>query len=205
MRRFDPHSGPRRHIYPHFRGFRYPWTTLCCPVLTNPDGLKERGGLFGSLLWAALSATNAVPELRRRIRVEDDTEYILEHNRVDATCTVARADGSFAFTPFAWNEDRNAFLDALPKQIEAGQTQEGLLPKRPLGDDLVYLSCLPWTEVTSVQHAMSGDPLDCVPRIVWGRVPDDGRLTVCLTVHHALVDGRHISAFFAAMQAAVAP
>lgn len=178
---------------------------MCCPVLTNPDQLREQGGLFGSLLWAALCAANAVPELRRRIRVEDRGEFILEHDRLDATCTVAREDGSFAFTPFAWNEDRDAFLKALPDQIEAGRTQEGLLPERPLGDDLVYLSCLPWTEVTSVQHAMGGDPLDCVPRILWGRVPDDGRLTVCLTAHHALVDGRHIAEFFAAFQAAVTP
>lgn len=202
MRQYDPLTGPRRDIYRHFRSFQYPWTTLCGPIDVDARRLKEAGGLFGNLLWAALRGANAVPELRQRIRVIDGADVVVEHDQISTTCTVARDDGTFAFTPFPWTPDRAAFLAALPTHIAAGAAQPGLLPDRAPRDDLTFISCVPWLEMTSVQHAMRGDPLDCVPRIVWGRVPASGRLQVCLTAHHALVDGRHIASFFAEMQRA---
>lgn len=203
MREFDPLAGPRREIYSHFRSFRFPWTTLCSPVRVEPARLRRDGGLFGSVLWGVLHGVNAIPELRHRIRVTDGRDVIVEHDRINATCTIAKDDGTFAFTPIPWSPDRDAFLRSLPAHVAAGRDQPGLLPPRPLGDDLVFVSCVPWMELTTVQHAMHGDPLDCVPRVLWGRVPDDGRLTVCLTVHHALADGRHIAAFFKALQEAL--
>lgn len=209
MQRYDPLSGPRREIYQHFRSFAYPWTTLSGPIRADSDRLHRDGGLFGNLLWGALHAVNAIPQLRRRIRVEGGQDVVVEHDTLDATCTVARPDGTFAFTHFPWNPDRRRFLATLRERVAAGRAQPGLLPAPDemarLGDALTYVSCVPWMEVTSVQHAMGGDPLDCVPRVLWGRVPETGPLTVSLTVHHALADGRHIAAFFAAFQEALEP
>ena len=67
---------------------------------------------------------------------------------------------------------------------------------------MLYLSCLPWIEVTGVTHASPGDPLDCIPRILWGRMVDD-RLFISATAHHALVDGRHLARFFGELEARV--
>ena len=76
------------------------------------------------------------------------------------------------------------------------------MPAGPPRSDRLYLSCVPWFNVTGVQHAERGDPNDCVPRVLWGRI-QDGQLGVCVTAHHSLVDGRHIGQFFKHMEHAL--
>ena len=72
-------------------------------------------------------------------------------------------------------------------------------------DDLAYLSCMPWLDYTAINNALPG-PDDCIPRVSWGKiVAKDGRWDMAMTleVHHALVDGAQVGAFFDAVQAAL--
>ena len=72
-------------------------------------------------------------------------------------------------------------------------------------DDLAYLSCMPWLDYTSINNALPG-PDDCIPRITWGKIVErDGRWEMAMTleVHHALVDGEQVGAYFAAVQDAL--
>ncbi len=70
-------------------------------------------------------------------------------------------------------------------------------------DDVVYLSCLPWLDFTSINNAIP-DADDCIPRISWGKFVEDERgrwsMAVAVEVHHALIDGEHIAAFLSAAQ-----
>jgi chloramphenicol O-acetyltransferase type A len=46
---------------------------------------------------------------------------------------------------------------------------------------------------------------DCIPRVSWGRIMprEEGHdMAMTLQVHHALVHGAHVGAFFSATQAA---
>ena len=199
MRRFDPTQGPRAGLYAHFRRFAQPSFTLCAPVRVDSARLKREGGLFPNLLWAAMEAGNAVPELRQRVRVEDGREWVVEHAQLDCTCTVAREDGSFTFCSFFRDADRQRFIAQVPRSIEAATGAEGLDLSQQHRDDMLYLSSIPWRDISAVVHAASGDPLDCVPRLMWGRVEGD-RLTMCVTAHHALVDGVHVARFWEAFE-----
>lgn len=72
-------------------------------------------------------------------------------------------------------------------------------------DDLAYLSCMPWLDYTAINNALPG-PDDCIPRVTWGKfVEHNGRWDMAMTleVHHALVDGAQVGAFFAAVQRAL--
>ncbi len=200
MRIIDPTVGPRAALYAHFRAFSSPLFTICSPVRVDSARLKAQGGLFPGLLHAMLEAANAVPELRRRIRVQDGRDVVVEHDQVDCTCTTARDDGSFTFCGFRRDPDRARFVGGVKAAVQASVAIPGLDLSLQHRDDLLYLSCLPWIEVTGTTHATSGDPLDCVPRILWGRVVAD-RLSVCLTAHHALCDGLHVARFFSELQA----
>ena len=74
-----------------------------------------------------------------------------------------------------------------------------------IADDLAYLSCMPWLDYTSINNALPG-PDDCIPRITWGKIVErDGRWEMAMTleVHHALVDGAQVGAYFAAVQDAL--
>lgn len=202
MRRLDPTVGPRAALYRHFRGFASPMFTLVSPVSVDTARLKAEGGLFPNLLWGVIEAANAVPELRQRIRVEDGRDVLVEHASVDCTCTAARTDESFTFCAFERDDDQQRFVRGVPGVLAQSTRAPGLDLSEQHRDDMLYLSCLPWIEVTGVTHAMPGHPDDCVPRILWGRVVKN-RLSIAVTAHHAIVDGLHLSRFFAELEARV--
>lgn len=173
--------------------------TLCTQV---PVALPKEE-YFGGILWGVLHAANQVPEFRDRI-VVDGQDWIERHPSIDCTCTVATEEGGFVFCPFPWVPRRSEFLEQLDSRVHRARARGQLMPQGALRPDMMYLSCLPWTTVSSVQHAMLGDPNDCIPRILWGRV-QDGQVGVCVTVHHSLVDGRHIAQFIEHLSAALRP
>ena len=64
---------------------------------------------------------------------------------------------------------------------------------------MYYISTLPWLRYTSLIHPVAGKD-ESNPRITWGKYEknDEGRymMPVSVLVHHALVDGIHIAAFY---------
>jgi chloramphenicol O-acetyltransferase type A len=65
-------------------------------------------------------------------------------------------------------------------------------------DDYLFMSSIPWVSFTGLQKAMH-QPGDSGPRIAWGKYFDaQGKtlLPISIQAHHALIDGRHIGAFF---------
>ena len=64
--------------------------------------------------------------------------------------------------------------------------------------DLLFISCLPWVEITGLTNPRDFDQDDSVPRVVWGKyVKKDERviLHIAVEVNHRLVDGLHIGRF----------
>lgn len=194
MKRID--LGPRADLYRHFRAFQRPMFTICARVDVRPLLAASEAGLFPTLLWNLLRAANAVPQLRQRIRMHPD-EHVIEHERVHCTCTVTQGE-AFTFCSIPYDPDRARFCAQVPGLVREASGSPGLNLADEARDDMLYLTCLPWLDFTSMEHAEAGDPLDCVPRIAWGRVVE-GHTTVCLTAHHSLVDGRHVAQFFEAL------
>ena len=70
-------------------------------------------------------------------------------------------------------------------------------------DDLLYLSCLPWFDLTCCTNERNFDKDDAIPRITWGKyVRQDDRETLGLSieVNHRFVDGVHLGRFYEALQ-----
>ena len=62
----------------------------------------------------------------------------------------------------------------------------------------MYLSCLPWLDLTALTNERDPDKDDTVPRISWGKYAEtDGRkqLNLSLEVNHRFIDGIHIGKF----------
>jgi len=199
MRRFDPTEGPRAGIYRHYRGYAFPQFTLVTRIRVDVARLKAEGGLFPNLLWGVMEAAQAVPELRQRIRVDEGRDVVVEHEVVDCTVTAAKADDSFQFCFVPRDADRERFVAELPERLASSASSVGLDLAEQRRDDMLYLSSVPWFDVVGVNHAMSGDPTECIPRVLWGRVVD-GEVGMALTAHHSLVDGRHMARFFDGLQ-----
>lgn len=204
-RQIDLATWPRAGQFAHFRAYAQPHFSITAPIEVTRlvRRLKPEGvSVFNACVFAITEGGNAVPEFRTRF----DGTRVHEHDAVGASFTVPLEKGGFAFCEVARDPDFTAFDHACTTAIAAARKQSGLTDTTKAQDAWLFLSCLPWLSFSAMTHALRG-PDDSVPRIAWGRYREDaaGRLVmpVSVQVHHALADGEHVAAFFAATQAAL--
>ncbi|WP_143534727.1 CatA-like O-acetyltransferase [Notoacmeibacter marinus] len=200
------HAGPFR-LYSGYERPQYGLTarldlTRLMTVL-KPAGHRP----FIVMLHAFCQAGNAVVPFRQRLRGGTDGEPLgaVEHESIGVSPTVARPDGSFAFCAVPQAADYAAFAADATRRIGEAASSAGL--DNPATDDgWLYMSCTPKVDFTALTNAMEG-PLDCVPRVVWGKFVEDGAgrwsCAVSVEVHHCLVDGGHIADFLEKAQNAI--
>ena len=185
----------RRYDRPHYA------ITARVDVTRLKQGRREGLSPFRACVWAIGAGVHAVPELRMRFA----GEVVTEHERVELSMAVPLPDGNFNYAYVPWGPSFVGFDAVCRERIEAVRAGLPLAANDGARDDLAYLSCLPWLDYTSLDNALPG-PEDCIPRVSWGKfVEAGGRWSCAMTiqVHHALVDGRQVGAFFAAVQAAL--
>lgn len=200
-RPFDVAAWPRRAAYEFFRDYDHPWFQLCAPVEVGPllawSRAERERRFFLGLLWLVLKAIDELEPFRLRLRADG----VVVHDAVGAGATVARDDGTFAFADFPWRARAADFFAEGVREIARARVSSGLEPGE--GDACVHCTSLPWLAFTGVQHPRRHDPLDSVPKIVFGRrVEHDAgaRLPVAVDVHHALLDGREVCQWFARLE-----
>jgi chloramphenicol O-acetyltransferase type A len=197
----DLATWPRADQFRHFRSYQRPhYATTARIDVTRLMDAKARGqSVYRASVHAIGAGIHAVPELCMRFRGNVVTRF----DRVELSMTVPLADGNFRYAYVPWHPDRATF-DAGMAAVVARAAAGGELNANPGQQDVAYLSCLPWLDYSAINNAMA-DADDCIPRVSWGKiVTDAGCSTMAMTleVHHALVDGRQVGDFFAAVQSA---
>ncbi len=197
----DLETYPRRSHFEYFRSLAYPYVGFTANVdVTNPIRFaKEKGGSsFLAILYVAVKAANAVPELRQRI-VDGK---IAEYDHCNVGYTVALPDKTFCN---CYTESRMSieefFVDAKARQAEA-MKHPGFVNPDEEETGLIFASCIPWLAFTQcIQPAPI--PADYNPRIVFGKYIKEGDRTLMplhIQCNHALVDGYHLSEFYRIFQ-----
>ena len=199
----DLETWPRATQFHFFRTYQQPhYATTARLDVTHLMARKADGvSPYRGCLFAIGAGLHRVPELCMRFRADQ----VVAHDMITLSMTVPTDVGSFgyAYVPFvadfaAFEGQAKVLIDA----VAAGNTLDANSGER---DDLAYLSCMPWLDYTSINNALPG-PDDCIPRITWGKfVERDGRWDMAMTleVHHALVDGAQVGAYFEAVQGAL--
>lgn len=192
MKRIAMESWPRREQYKYFSGMQWPYWAITCELDVSRvrSFMKERGiGSYLGMIYLVAKAANLVPELR--LRIHGDAVY--EHEVAHPSFTVLNDAGQLAFCRARYVANPDAFLASTREVMD--RTKNALKPPlESTGQDVLYLSCLPWVHFTSVSHPMNLSPQDAIPRITWGRFEARGNGTVLamnLHVHHGLADGAH--------------
>ncbi len=186
----DLGTSNRAELFRLFRGFEQPHyaiTTRLDVTRLIRDHVSQGASSYRALLFAFGCATNAVPQFRTRF----DGDGAVVYDVVDVSTTVPTPDGSFWFSDFAFDPHWPTF-----DRIAVEALDRPTVPIAENGErrDVIYFSCLPWIDVQSMTHAVSG-PDDDIPRISWGRIVPAGtgyEVSCTVAVHHALVDGSHI-------------
>lgn len=202
MKRFiDMEAYPRKSHFEYFGSLAYPYVGFTANVdVTNPIRFaKEKGGSsFLAILYVAVKAANAVPQLRQRI-VDG---RIAEFDYCNVGYTVALPDKTFCN---CYTESRMSieefFADAKARQLEA-MKHPGFVNPDEDETGLIFASCIPWLAFTQcIQPAPI--PADSNPRIVFGKYIKEGERTLMplhIQCNHALVDGYHLSEFYRIFQ-----
>lgn len=193
----------RASHFEFYNGFGWPWLDICARVDVT-DALilgGDRGvGVFASCLFQIMKALNSVPALRQRI----EGDSVVQYDACSPSFTVKGRDELFNFACADWGDDLVSFASRVKEASTVAAGKQNLDLSNEARGDLVFVTCLPWVDFTSIQHPRSLGPTpDSTPRIAWGKLTECsvGRKTMPLSisVHHGLVDGVHIAEFLRAI------
>ncbi len=200
MKRIDMDAWDRRNQYNYFSAMQWPYLSMTCEIdVTRARSFMKDCAIpsYVGMIYLVTKAANSVPELRLRI----EGGAVCEHEVVHPSFTVQNAGGQLSFCRARYIEDPDAFIARTRETME--QTKNaGASPLEEAGQDVLYLSCVPWVHFTSISHPMNLSPQDAIPRITWGRFETKGDsivLAVDILAHHGLADGAHISQFMLAL------
>ncbi len=191
----------RKTTYEFFKDYDDPFFNITANLeATALYDFCKKNNLSFSLanLFYSLQTANEIREFR--LRLLDDK--VIEFDKIHATQTILNEDETFSFCYFEAKEnifDFNAAgLAAVEKykKLKSFDVESDRL-------DLLYFSVIPWISFTSFKHAVRSDKKQTVPRMVFGRMFDDGgrkKIPHSVEVHHALVDGLHVGKYFNRLQ-----
>lgn len=200
----DLSTWPRAEAFHYYKTYARPHfaVTSRLDVTDLMTRLKPAGtSAYRASLFAIGAGIHAVPELCMRFR----GDRVIRHDTVELTMSVPTHAGSFGFAYVPFDPSFATFdatAKALIEEVAQGTAFDANTGPR---DDLAYLSCMPWLDYTSLSNALPG-PNDCIPRVGWGKITEASNrwsMPMTLEVHHALADGAHVGAYFAAVQAAL--
>jgi len=192
----DLKSWSRYEHFKFFSAFDEPFYGITVRVdctKTYKAAKQNKDSFFLSYLHKSLVAANSIANFRYRI--EDGK--VFEYERIDASPTINRADGTFGFSYLKFDKDFNTFRDLALPVIQEVRESKGLVPGTA-GQNVIHYSSLPWLDFTSVSHARHFSFGDSCPKISFGKMTktNDGfEFPVSIHVHHALVDGIHVAQF----------
>lgn len=198
--KIELNAWPRAESFRFFSSLDQPFYIVCFRVdVTKLHAYAKSHGLsfYHAMIYFVTQAVNETENFRYTIRngevwllpARTPSFTVLKPGSdqfqiVTAPCTGGLED--FCRTAKEKTERQTAFLDP------ASET-----------DDLIYLSCLPWFDLTCCTNERKVDVDDAIPRITWGKYVREGDrevLGLSIEVNHRLIDGVHLGRFYERLQ-----
>lgn len=195
MKKIDRESWDRREIYDFFSPLSHPFyaVTFRLDVTELYRRCREDGlSFYYAAIWLVMRAVNETEAFLYTIRSGE--VYLLDRREPSFT---DRHEGERYFH-IVTLPCRGSLEEFCAAAREKSLAQAGFIDYAAEGDALVYLSTLPWLDLTALTNERDLDPDDAIPRIAWGRYTErDGRKTLAMSVevNHRFVDGADIGAF----------
>jgi chloramphenicol O-acetyltransferase type A len=194
--RIDPETWPRKDHFAFFRQFDEPFFGFTVEVDCTEAYryCKENGhSFFLYYLHKSLTAVHQVEEFRFRIL---DGE-VWTYDRVMASPTISRPDGTFGYAYFEFLENFLAFAAKATPELDLVRQTHGLKPAIA-GEDVIHYSSIPWINFTGLTHARIFSRQDSIPKICFGKMTEEGtrrRMPMSVHGHHGLMDAYHIGQY----------
>lgn len=196
MKIIDIETWERKKAFKWFSSFSNPTYSVTARLdLTEYINFKNANNrnFYADFLYLVLKGLNTVPAFRHRI--EDCG--VVEYDAPDPSSTILMPDGSFDICKFPYSENPDEFVKTVEEYIERTVKYGGNKEFGDVKNDVYYFSCLPWLDYVQISDPIPDDSKNAaIPRISWGKYVQEGdryKITLNITVSHALVDGKHVS------------
>ena len=154
-------------------------------------------------LGALLNAVNKVPVLRRRII----NGKVIEYDYLDGVTPLMDEEKSIfremrVDVPEKFDSilDWHDYVKEHQQNVLYGENHDFNLDMMKRDEEnIVNLSCIPWVDFDSMTNCVASSN-QIQPLITWGKVNDDYKMAVSITVNHIFVNGRDIAYFFEHLQ-----
>lgn len=193
----DLDAWPRRSTYEFFQTYDDPFFNFTAPVdVTRLYRFCKQNDLAFSLtaLFCVQSAANEIREFRIRLF----EGRLVEFDKIHATQTILNDDETFSFCYFEMKDDVFEFNRSGLAAIEKYKALKSFAVEAHRVD-LNYYSVIPWVSFTSFKHAGRLDKTQTVPRIVFGKMYDEGdqkKMPLSVEANHTIMDGIHVGKLF---------
>lgn len=192
---------PRKSTFEFFRNFADPFFNFAANVdVKNLYKFSKHNGLSFALtaLFCSLRAANEIREFR--IRMLDGR--LVEFDTIHATQTILNADETFSFSYYEMKGDVREFDRSGKLALEKYKALKTFDVEADRAD-LIYYSVIPWVSFTSFKHASRLDNTQTIPRIVFGKIFDEGtarKMPMSVEANHMIMDGIHVGRYFVRFQ-----
>lgn len=156
---------------------------------------KNNISLSNALIFSTVTAMSSVKNFLYRI----ENDKVFEYDRIDPSFTYLK-DGEELFRLITVEHKKNLYeFDKEAKKAISESKQYfdlSLLSKR---SNFVFISILPWIPFTGIDHTMSLNKNDSIPRVSWGKCFEENNkvlLPFNIQVNHRLIDGIHVGKFY---------
>ena len=197
VKTIEMETWPRKESFEFFKNYEYPYFNVCSQLeITRTFHYLKKHDVskYSAILWLLSAAANQVTEIRYRIR----DNVVVQHDRVDPAHTLLTDKKLLAFCTTKYSRNVPQFLNQVTKDIKEVKSNPKMENKKDI-DNLLYVTCVPWINFTSITHPIKDISKDSFPRISWGKFIHDRDkifMPVSLHLHHALADGYHAGLFF---------
>ena len=203
MEKINPETWSRREIYEFFSGVSDPFYMVTFRQdVTGIYRFAKANGLsfYHVMTWAVTKAVNEVDAFHYVCR---GGEIFRLEERSPSFTSLRPGEELFRIITMPWQPDIRAFCEAAARRAD---TQNCFIQPELEGDSLLYISCLPWLDMsalTNERDRLAPDAAEnSIPSIAWGKYEDwDGRkqLGISVEVNHRFIDGLHIGRFAEAL------
>ncbi len=161
--------------------------------------VKERHlSFYYAMGYLVTDAVNSVKNFRYAIR---DGEVWLLDERIPSFTDLHPGSEQFHIVTMPKTGSIADFCAAAQARSAAQKT---LLDQDEENDNLIYMSCTPWFDLTGCTNERILTGTTTFPRITWGRYAEaNGRKTLGMSVevNHRFIDGLHLGQFYQRLQA----
>lgn len=166
----------------------------------NVDGLKEFCkeniiSVTNALAYVSINSLRKIDNFLYRM----ENGKVVKYHKIDPSIAYIRNNENlFRMINIDFIDDIKLFDERAKNAVTESNSyfNYSILRERT---NFVFISPLPWIPFTGVDHTLSLQKQDAIPRISWGKIHHNGSNLVLpynIQVNHAFVDGLHIGLFY---------